>query len=372
MLRRILATIVAALTLVLPIHAFSQENSIPQNLPESRALDAELAKLAAAGKQSTQIVDKLRKEVVAARKDVDRARLVVKAIGKMDDRVAKLLRQLKPMTSIPKVRTVAKFLEKNLKKIQELLHKVRAKVEKFDKEKLEPWRKKLSEKEDELAAALTKLNELTQSVEKTRADLAQAASLAAQNGKARQALERAAKGVRPLVSKTSKTITEVNAPADAILSPLTSLRKSFGSFWTVEKSLNDMDKQMKSTEKVANDLDKVLAKKISFKLPVPPFKEVSFTVRQVLEKPGEVMDVILKPIEALVDKVLDPILKKAKIEIKPPAGLTELAASIDSLGPMIDKLASQWQQLEASLSEKLLGQVDKLLASLKSLPLARK
>ncbi|MEP3930253.1 MAG: hypothetical protein ABJM55_16295, partial [Rhodopirellula bahusiensis] len=93
--------------------------SIPTNMPETRAIDSDLARIEKECQTLQTRLNQLRQQVKTARDGVTHAIDATKAIKATDERLKTLIDNLAPYTSIPKVRTIARTLRKNLQRVQE-------------------------------------------------------------------------------------------------------------------------------------------------------------------------------------------------------------------------------------------------------------
>ncbi|MEP3930399.1 MAG: hypothetical protein ABJM55_17045, partial [Rhodopirellula bahusiensis] len=105
-------------------------------------------------------------------------------------------------------------------------------------------------------------------------------------------------------------------------------------------------------EKTAAKLQKTLGKKLSIKIPFSK-KTVSFSIRDILEKPGKVLGVVLKPLEKLADKLLQPVLKELKLEIKAPSGIANLNSELNQLPSIEASLRREANQLKQQITTRL-------------------
>ena len=122
---------------------------------------------------------------------------------------------------------------------------------------------------------------------------------------------------------------------------------------------------MQPGEKVANDLDKVMSKRLETKLPVPPFKKVGFSVRDVLEQPGKVLDLALKPLETMAKKALEPVTKKLNLRIPPPKGFDDLARAMSQLSSAAKNLEGTLARCESQLQGEWQRQADRFASQAK-------
>jgi DNA repair exonuclease SbcCD ATPase subunit len=356
MLFRILA--VSCLTIV-SITTVGATSQIPYNLPETQAVYQDLSRLKSECDRTITMARQLRTAVASVRKGVDQSIDVTSAIRAMDKRLVKLIDQLKPYHSIPKVRTATRTLSKNLSRIQSRLHELRLKTDRCETKVLRPTRDRLRSLESSLVAAERKLRELSLAASGWMVNLSQAARQAQPYVYARQALEASSRAARPITRTALNAVVTVRSQADSVGYKFNALTNQFGKFRTVGNSLEDMSEKMAGGEKLAGNLDKALGKRLTIKIPFSK-KSLSFTVRDILEKPGKVMNVVLKPLEKLADAVLQPVLKKLKLEIQPPKGLTELGNSLVSVESAGRNLANAISGLERQLQSELDRQLNQL------------
>lgn len=334
-------------------------SQIPRNLPETRAVYDDLNRLRSECDQAIRMAQQLRGAVASVRKGVDQSIDVTTAIRAMDKRLVKLIDQLKPYASVPKVRTATRTLSKNLQRIQAKLHDLRVKTDRCETKILRPSKAKLRELEASLLGAETKLRGISSAASTWMANLASAAHQAQAYSYARQALEASSRAARPATRSVVDAVVTARKEADAIGYKLNSVNQHFASFRTVGNSLDEMSDKMKKGEKMAGDLDKALSKTLTIKIPLSK-KSLSFSIREILEKPGQVLNVVLKPLEKLADAVLQPILSKLKLEIQPPKGLEDLSRRMDSIDSDGMNLSAAIDRLERRLRTDLERQINLL------------
>ncbi|MGI9520121.1 MAG: hypothetical protein ACR2PG_00600 [Hyphomicrobiaceae bacterium] len=352
------ALLVAVAGAPTPVSArLDAQSSIPSQMPHTRGLDRELVGLGSETRKTSATVSSVRRDVRSTRKDVDRVRSLLKKVHKMERRLSRLVRQLSPFQSVPKVRTPVRLLIKNLQKLQSTFRSVRQKAGRVDKKALVPIRKKLIALERKLTSAQRKLGEVFVTTQSARATLARSAAAAANNASTRRGLESAAKQVRPAASQTRRATQQINGETNTVRRHQSSLRRGMAGLWKVESALASMDRKLRPAEKFAAKLSKVLKKRISIK--IPPFKPVSFTIRQVLEGPRKVAGKLLRPLEKLADKALQPILKKAKLQIRPPKGLAQLPAKLNRLQSLGNSLMRSVDKLSSALGPGFSRQADR-------------
>ncbi|TWU00860.1 AAA family ATPase [Stieleria varia] len=334
---------------------------IPGSLPQTAAVYRDLAGLKSECDRTIQMAVQLREATRSARKSVDQSIDVTKAINAMDKRLVKLIDRLKPYASVPKVRTVARTLSKNLQRIQTQLHSLRLKTDRCEQEVLRPTQKRLQDLEQSLAGAEHKLRGLKRDIDEKMTQLDQAAQVAQHTQFTRQVLESTAQTLRQATSVTLNAVRQTRQQMDGVGYKLQSLNQYASKFRTVGNSLNDMDRKMRTPEEMVAKLDQAIGKRLTIKIPFSK-KSVSFTIRQILEKPGEVMNVVLKPLEKLADGILQPILGKMNLEIQSPKGLQELEQQLASLGSFQVTLGSVCDGLVRQLGTRIDQEIARLRA----------
>lgn len=340
-------------------------NAIPSSQPATKALYTELLRLHSQTSTAARQIKKLQSEVRSARKDVERAIRVTTSIRNMDNRLKRLIDRLEVYRSVPYARTPVKILTEKLKKLKSSVHGLRRKSDPVEKNTLRPLARRLKSFETSLNKPISTLNQVTRSTDLARARLLSASRLAQKSVSARLALERSSRLVRPAAAAFANTISRLNAEAYAVRRDVYSVRKDFKSFWTVERSLSIMNRQLAPGDKVAGDLDRVFRKRISIKIPLTR-KRVSFTTRQILVTPGKVLDIVLKPLEKLAKKALSPVLRKLNIRIQPPKGIAAMSRSLVSLQRNGTKLTKSMDSLERKVDRELRPQFVRLTRLLRN------
>ncbi|MCC9603612.1 hypothetical protein LOC67_23935 [Stieleria sp. JC731] len=347
---KITSTIFLAIALCLS--SAVSASSIPYNMPQTRRIDSDLSQLRSDISKISQELSTLQSNVRGARGKVDNAITVSRTIREMDRKLDRLVDQLKPYYSVPKVRTVARTLAKNLERIQTQVHALRKKTDKCEKDVLKPMKQRLLQLEQSIAGARSKVNGYSLSVRGWQTELASLAISSQSIPGASAAFDSAAGQISPPIRSASSQIHQVSVKCQRLLSDVNRLTSIFAAYQSVDRSLKDFDKKLKPAESTVGNLDKTLGKKLTVKIPFTK-KSVSFSVRDILEKPGKIMNVVMKPLEALADKVLQPVLKKMKLDIKPPAGLAELSRKLDQIDSIYSGLTRSSQRLVEPMLDSL-------------------
>lgn len=335
--------------------------AIPSNLPETRAVYMDLHQLKSECDRVIRMSADLRSAIGTLRSGVDDAITTTEAIRSLDRRMVKLIDRLKPYRSIPKVRTIARTLVTNLERVQEKLHSVRKKTDQCETEVLRPSRKRLDALRTTLAQGEYKLRQISLTAATWMANLDQAASIAQQVPAVRPILETSARASRPATRAAVGTVGEIEPMTDAVGRLINDVNRCFASYRVVRNSVQEANVKMKPGEEFAEKLDSVMGKKLTIRNPFNK-KEVSFSVRDILEKPGEVIGIVLKPLEKMADKLLQPILSKANLEIKAPAGLNELSDQVSKIMQLDRDLNRAIADLQRQLERELDGHIRRVQA----------
>ncbi|TVS18849.1 MAG: hypothetical protein EA424_10065 [Planctomycetaceae bacterium] len=344
----------------------SHAAEIPARLSETRALDGELDRFIAEARKSAGTLDGFERDVRAARQDVEKAIQVTTSIRRNDERLRRLIRQLRPYESIPKVRTAVQVLARNLREIQTMFHKVRTRTDSAERNVLRPTAQRLRKFEGDLREHRRKILAMVSDAEQARTRLSQTARIADSQNAARRSLEHAARAVRPRIQSLSNSFAEVNSLAANFRAELSTMRRGLASFWTVQNSLAHMDRQLKPAENTIGQLDRVLSRRVEVKLFTKTF---GFSVREVLETPGKIAGPILRPIESQVERLLQPLLNRLNIRIDPPKGLDALLGSLTRLTTASNKLEQSLKQTEEKLTGNVLRSTQRFQDLLRQPPL---
>ncbi|OYP35822.1 hypothetical protein [Rhodopirellula sp. MGV] len=328
---------------------------IPSDMPQSRRVETDLGTLQSDAVKLDHELAELQSTVRSAKSSVGDAINAARAIRSMDDRLKKLVDQLKPYHSIPKVRTFARTLSKNLQRIQTQLHALRKKSDECEKQVLKPLKRKLSDLDQGITSSRIKVRTYRANVQSWRTELVALAMESRRIPGASNLFDRSVGSVSGPIHNVTSKLHEASRRCTAMVhrvNQFASIMKAYDQF---ERSLNEFEKKLKPAETTVGKLDRTLGKQLSIKVPFSK-KTLRFSIREILEKPGEILGVVLKPLELLADKALQPILKKMNLEIKPPAGLEELSRQLDranslqraidqSVQTAADSLASEWNRL---------------------------
>ncbi|MCR9208655.1 MAG: hypothetical protein NXI28_10540 [bacterium] len=325
---------------------------IPSNMRETRAIDSDLARIEKECQTLQNRLTQLRQQVKTARDGVNHAIDATKAIKATDERLKTLIDNLAPYTSVPKVRTIARTLRKNLQRIQDQIHTLRKKTDKAEKDVLRPAKDRLKELEQSILGGELKLASYKKTISAWRRDLQTNAARANMIPGGATAFDATSRLARPTVQSIANVLTETRQSIDRVGNNLTKWNDPIRAFMTMDQSLDSFEKKLAPAEKTAAKLEKTLGKKLTIKLPFGK-KTITFSIREILETPGKVLGVVLKPLEKLADKLLQPVLKELKLEIKAPSGIANLNSELNQLPSIEASLRREANQLQQQITTRL-------------------
>ncbi|GAB5512534.1 hypothetical protein [Rhodopirellula baltica] len=325
---------------------------IPSNMRETRAIDSDLARIEKECQTLQNRLTQLRQQVKTARDGVNHAIDATRAIKATDERLITLIDNLKPYTSVPKVRTIARTLRKNLQRVQEQIHTLRKKTDKAEKDILRPAKDRLKDLEQSILGGEFKLASYKKTISTWRRDLQTNAARANSIPGGAAAFDATSRVARTTVQSIANVLTETRQSIDRVGNNLTQWNDPIRAFMTMDQSLSSFEKKLAPAEKTAAKLEKTLGKKLSIKLPFGK-KTITFSIREILETPGKVLGVVLKPLEKLADKLLQPVLKELKLEIKAPSGIANLNSELNRLPAIEASLRREADQLQQQITTRL-------------------
>ena len=337
---------------VLASPMLAAQAAIPSSLPETQALDVKLAHLSSESQQMSEIVQQWIQEVRSTRTEVERGIEVTTSIRRMDTRLNRLVSQLRPYESIPKIRTVVQILSRNLNQLNSAIHNVRSRTDALERQALKPTAERLMQFERNLQATNNDIVTLALQADQSRANLARIASYADSQLEARDVLEKGARNGEPTVQSLVNILANVNGNANELNNSLSSLKRSFASFSTVRSSLAHLDRSLQTPERSINNLDRAMSRQLSIRIPLTR-RTYSITIRQLLEAPGNVLGIVLRPLEAMAFAILDPILAQFRVQIPPPNGLDALVNSLNGISSAHGNLNRSINAIEGRLNNVL-------------------
>ena len=316
-------------------------------LPETTLLGNELQQSNATLTSLSARTGRLKNTVESARTEVDSASTMIRGIDKIDDLLIRVIRDITPVSKLPPTRTLRPLAE-NLAKLQKQVHKVRVKGDDLQKKFLKPLHSRLKSLENKLKTAIADMDTGARKADQARKHLETLRDFVkSHNNQATVAAleslsQRTRAGIRPL-NAGLKSLDDASRAAENELNGLT---KDLSSLTASAPAVQKLQKDLNPVDKASRDLDKVLNQHVGVKV---LGKDYGFTVRQVIEGPGKLLDIVLKPLEKLADKALKPILHSLKLEIKPPRKLEATEHSLDEVAKRQTTVTQSVAHLESAL-----------------------
>lgn len=343
----------------------SHSGGISSNkLPKTKQLDGDLQQMQGGINGLAAKLNRIEKSIETARKRAQDVASMIKSIGRLDDKVYRIKRELDSLTKIPQLRML-KPLAKGLGKVRDQLHTVRKKADEANRNHLKPLISRLKKIENKVDAKAREIRGLASQVKQGRYKLEELSSFVASRGFKKhevRALESLSKSVRPTLRSTNNVISDMNRELGNVDRDFNSLAQKLNGIAKAKSSVKKLERDLAAADKAARDLNKVLSKKISIKFPV----KVSVSVRQIIEAPGKLIDVVVKPLQKLAEKALKPVTKKFQINLKMPREITALTGKLNSLKSAANNLNSPTQKIEKALKKQIPGKFKSKLSNLVS------
>jgi|GEM_PF-5722805 len=354
----VLAVVVLSQTAALAAHTFIQPSSrrpAPANpsqrgsgsLPQTSQLDNELQQTLQSLNSLAAKIGRTEKSAESARKAAQDVEAMIRLLGKLDSKVKRIKRELDSLTKIPQLRML-KPLAKSLGNIHKEIHSLRKKADRANRDHVKPMIKRLKGVERKLEKKLAEVRQVASQTRQARQKLAELRSFVTGRGYRRHevaALEAAARPVRSTIHPLRQMISKLDRSLSGIDRDFNGLAQKLSGVASAKRSLSKLDRDLAKADKVARDLNKVMSKKLSIKFPV----KVSVSVRQILEAPGKLIDVVVKPLTKLAEKALKPILGKVKVKVGLPRELKSLSGQLNKLKSMNAGLQSPISKVDNAL-----------------------
>ncbi len=318
-------------------------------LPQTSQLDQELQSSYAELQSLAARLSRMEKSVESARKAAQSIAKMIKTIDRLEKKVSRIKRQLDSLSKIPQLR-VFRPLVKNLEQVRKQVHNLRLKADRVNRETIQPLISRLRKAERKLETKVAEVRQLAGQTQQGRQKLAQLRRFVESRGyKNREvrALESLARPIRPTVRPLRQVVSEINRSLGSADRTLATLASKLAAVSKAQRALGKLDKDLSSADKIAANLDKVLSKKLTIKFP-----KFSISLRQFLEAPGKLIDLVVKPLEKLARKILAPVLRKAKFKVPVPREVTRLSGQFDKLKSVASGLGSSIANVERSLNRQ--------------------
>lgn len=358
-------TLTTALLMASCGHVFASRptSSNATAFPQTTALRQDLARAQRDLLSLARRLDRTRSKVRGVRKQVQLASSLVRLIDSMDNRLPRIIRELKSLSRIPQLR-VLRPLVRNLEQIRQQVHKVRARADKVNREVLKPLAARLKTIERDIAVTAAQCRVSASKANVAARGVAFAQQVVQQRGSRPRevaGLERASRtargGIRPLVIG----IANVNRAAANVERNARSLATSLKSLTALRPGIAKLNRDLSPADKAAGALRKVMSQRVSVKV----FgKRIGFTVRQVLEGPGKVADFILKPLMKLADKAIAGAMKGLKLQIRAPREVRLLEMRLNGVANSAARFTTSLRKTGTALKAGFLVSFQKSIAGL--------
>ncbi|MEK6236925.1 MAG: hypothetical protein N2C14_19630, partial [Planctomycetales bacterium] len=300
--------------------------------PETQALKRDL-ELASQSLASTAArLKRLQHAARNARKEAEDVSNMIRQIKSIESQLGRMERQLASFANIPQLKML-KPLVSALRSVKSQVYSARVKADRFRREAIDPAVKKIKSFEAEVSQVASRIRQAELETDRAKLQLAQVSAEVTRLGNKEHAvrsLESLARATRSTIRPLRVFLTDVdNAGADAERK-INTYASGLSAVTRLKPGLSKLQADLSPIDKKARDLDRTLSKRLSFKIPFTK-KTVSFTVRQVIESPGKILKIALKPLTAISKKILRPFAGKFKINLKAPPQIAQLSKQFDSL-----------------------------------------
>ena len=304
-----------------------------QKLPETTALEKELRQIHTSLDATSERVKKAKTTLTNGRHAAEAAVEMIGQIRSVEDQISRLERELKSISKIPQFRLL-KPVAKGVTGLKEKVESIKEKAEKLRDKKIKPAIKKMKNLEAKLAKLQTDLGYATTETASavSHINLLRNFVISQQFPDIQvRALEAVSKATRYPVSPAQDALTEFDSACTDLENQVNTYKSHLNKLTSLKPGLDKVKAKMKPIDDKVKSIAKVLNKKLGFKIPLSKGKRVSFTVRKIIEAPGKVLDIAVKPLTKIAEKLLKPLTKNLKFDIKAPKELQQISAQLDAL-----------------------------------------
>lgn len=337
-------------------------NQNARKLPKTMQLDNDLRNTYSRLSSLASRISSIERSIETARKRAQDIDSMVRTLGRVDDKVNRIKRELESLTKIPQLRLLRPLVT-NLGKVRNQIHSVRVKADKANREVVKPLISKLRSVEKKVEAKVKEIRNVASQTNQARQKLTQLTSYVSSRGYKRgevRSLENIARPVSSGVRSVNQMISEMDRSLSGLDRDFNTLASHLSAVSRAKSAVTKLDRDLAKADKAARDLSKVMSKRISVKFPV----KFSVSIRELLEAPGKVLDVVLKPLQKLADKALQPVLKKLKLEIKVPGQIGSIPNQMNGLQSKLNGLGKSISKVENALKkqvpQKFTSEINKL------------
>ena len=351
MIKKTANTFAIALLFVTLTSQFAQA-APDRKLPQTTRVRQQLTDIQNSINSIASKASRAEKAVESARKEAQRVASLISTIRRLDDKVGRIYSQLKTLVRIPQLRLLKPLVE-NLSHVRKQVHNVRKKADQVNRDYLQPLISKLKSAEKKMEGKVKEIRNAANQTAQANRKLGEFTSYVAGRGYKRievQAVEALARPVGSSVNQARQSISQLDRELGNLESGFNSLTRQLSGLNKAKSAVTKLDNSLKKADKVAGDINKVLSKAITINL---GFKKFTFTVRKVIESPGKVVDVALKPLQKLASKVLAPVMKKVKIKINVPREITAMTKQMDQLRSMASNINGSISKIQRATQKKI-------------------
>lgn len=316
-------------------------NSTSQSLPQTNALQREIDLAQQSLASTSARLSRLQSAARSCRKKAEEVAAMVKKIKSVESQISRIEKQLSSFSKVPQLRML-KTVVSALGKVRAKVYSIRKQAEKVKRNAIDPTIQKIKSFEAEVYKVKQQVQYAISETNRAEQKINELKGYVASSNYPRPAvaaLETLARGTRATVHPLRQMLYDIDKAGYDAEVKMNSFTKSLSSVTRLGSGLDKVQRDLAPIDKKARDLDKVLSKRFTLKIPFSK-KRVSFTVRQILESPGKVVDVLLKPFTALAKKALSPLTKKLQFNIKAPREIEELISKLNSLQNKVVNLAN--------------------------------
>lgn len=300
------------------------------SFPQTSALQSDLTAQQTSLENLDARLERTGKQVDDARTKVSASIAMVKAVASADDKLASVIKELKTLSNVPQLKMLPPAV-KLLENVRKQVHATRVKGDRFHADVLKPLDIRLKSLKSEIQVSRVQLKLSAVKARLAHTGLAESRKLIERRGSPAAevaALEALAVSVRVDVKPTTDGIAALDHTAGDLERQLNRLSASLKAFIALKPGVDELLKGLKPFSDVASELKKVMAQKISVKVLTTQY---GFTVRQVLEGPKNVSDIVLKPLQELADKAIADVLKAFKLKLDAPPEFAALQKKMEAV-----------------------------------------
>ena len=304
-----------------------------EKLPETTALEKELRQIYVSLGATSGRVKKTKTTLTNGRYAAEAAVKMIDEIQSVEKQIARLELEINSISRIPQFR-ILKPIAKGVTALLAKVKAIREKAEKLRDKKIKPAIKKMKSLEGELTKLKTGLDyasiETATSVRHINLLRNFVITQQYQDIQVRT-LEALSKVTRYPVIPVQSALYEFDSACTDLEKQVNTYKALLKKLTSLKPGLEKVKTKMKPIDDKVKSIAKVLDKKLEFKIPFSKGKKVSFTVRKIIETPGKILAIAVKPLTKIAEKLLKPLTKNIKFDIKAPKELQKISFQLDAL-----------------------------------------